>query len=230
MRPGTLAAALCALLSAQPVFAAEPAGAVRGSVSVLQATLFGGRKPARDRGGVLVYLTGFTRAAKRPRAALEQHDKRFVPRVLPIVVGQEVTFPNRDRIYHNVFSVSPVHPFDLGQYQSEDPPKTEVFAQPGLVPVYCNIHPEMISYVVVLENDAFAVTARDGSFAIESAPPGRWTLNAWLPGSRRESREVEIRAGETVRAELELRDPEKVLPHRRKDGTPYPPPDDVRYD
>jgi hypothetical protein len=41
---------------------------------------------------------------------------------------------------------------------------------------------------------------------------------------------VEIRAGETVRAELELRDPEKVLPHRRKDGTPYPPPDDVRYD
>lgn len=230
MRSGTLTVALCALLALPAARADDATGGVAGSVSVLQPTLFGGRKPVADRGGVLVYLTGFTRASKRPPARLEQQDKRFLPRVLPIVVGQEVEFPNRDPIYHNVFSVSPLHPFDLGQYRAEDAPKREVFSQPGLVPVYCNIHPEMISYVVVLENDAFALTGSDGAFAIAGAPPGRWTLNAWLPGSRRGSVEVEIRPGETARADLELRDPEKVQPHRRKDGTPYPPPEDVRYD
>ena len=89
--------------------------------------------------------------------------------MLPIVAGQSVTFPNRDRFYHNVFSVSPVEPFDLGQYKSSDPPRTQVFAKAGLVPVYCNIHPQMISYVVVLENPAFAVTSEDGTFEVRGA-------------------------------------------------------------
>ena len=74
-----------------------------------------------------------------------------------------MSFPNRDRLYHNVFSVSPTLSFDLGQYKSSDPPRTQVFEKAGLVPVYCNIHPQMISYVVVLENRAFAVTGEDGA-------------------------------------------------------------------
>jgi hypothetical protein len=82
----------------------------------------------------------------------------------------------------------------------------------------------MISYLVVLENDAFDVTAGDGAFQITGAPAGRWVLNAWRPGSKRVSREIEVRAGEETRIELELREAEKIPPHRRKDGTPYPPP------
>ena len=62
-------------------------------------------------------------------------------------------------------------PFDLGQYKSSDPPRS-VFDKPGLVPVYCNIHPHMISYVVVLENPTYAVTGADGAFEIRGAPPG----------------------------------------------------------
>src|SRR5262249_57811580 len=98
------------------------------------------------------------------------------------VAGQSVSFPNRDRLYHNVFSVSPTLSFDLGQYKSSDPPRSQAFPTPGLVPVYCNIHPDMISYVVVLENRAFAVTGEDAACELR-VRPGKLALNARVPGA-----------------------------------------------
>jgi hypothetical protein len=156
-------------------------------------------------------------------AQLEQQNERFAPRILPIVAGQTVSFPNRDRFYHNVFSVSPTLSFDLGQYKSSDPPRTQTFAKPGLVPVYCNIHPQMISYVVVLENRAFALTGVDGRFELR-VRPGHRALNAWMPGAQRVSQELELAAGSEVTEELVLEQTQTTPPHLRKDGTPYPPP------
>jgi plastocyanin len=206
-----------------PESPAEAPGAVRGSVRVHKRALFGGAEPAEDRSGVVVYLSGFTTPAPPVEASVEQREEQFRPRVLPIVAGQSVSFPNRDPIYHNVFSVSPLQPFDLGQYRSSDPPRSEVFERPGLVPVYCNIHPHMISYVAVLENDAFAVTSRDGSFEIRNAPPGRHLLHAWMPGAERVSLEVEVRAGTVHDVELELV-AGPIPRHKRKDGSDYPRP------
>jgi plastocyanin len=223
------AALALVVLAAFPARAAPAEGAssaaasVRGRVELLRKRLFAAPEPAAGASGVLVYLTGFARPAPPALALLEQRDEQFHPRILPIVAGQAVSFPNRDRIYHNVFSVSAVHPFDLGQYRSVDPPRREVFERPGLVPVYCNIHPRMISYLVVLENDAFALTGADGRFAIENAPAGRVTLNAWAPGAERVSRELELRAGGALELELSLV-AGAIPPHKRKDGSDYPRP------
>ncbi|HBZ69497.1 MAG TPA: hypothetical protein DEP35_07115 [Deltaproteobacteria bacterium] len=195
-----------------------------------EKSFFGGLRERENRSGVVVYLTGFVRTAPGRVAILAQKNKRFDPKLLPIVTGQTIQFPNNDPIYHNVFSVSAIHPFDLGQYRSGDPPRSEVFDRPGLVPVYCNIHPDMISYVVVLENDAFAVTAADGTFVISNVPPGRLTLNAWMPGAQRTSEDVEIRPGEEeTPAALDLVQSEKIAPHKRKDGSDYPRPRSDEY-
>jgi plastocyanin len=209
-------------LSLAPAWA-EPSGVIEGEVRVLRETLFGGTGAAGDHAGVVVYLTGFTRPAAAASAELVQQGERFRPRLLPIVAGQTVTFPNRDRIYHNVFSVSPLQPFDLGQYRGSDPARSVEFEHPGLVPVYCNIHPRMIAYVVVLENDAFAVSDADGRFRIPRVPPGRHALHAWTPGAERVSRELEVRAGEVARLGLELVTG-RIPPHKRKDGSDYPRP------
>ena len=139
-----------------------------------------------------------------------------------------MSFPNRDRFYHNVFSVSSVEPFDLGQYKSSDPPRTQVFPNPGLVPVYCNIHPQMISYVVVLENDAFAITGEDGTFELRGVHAGAIALNAWLPGAQRVTKALELAPGAEAEIDLELAQTQTTPPHARKDGTPYPPP--PKYD
>ena len=201
-----------------------PGGAVRGTVRVLRSLPLLGLRESEDRSGAVVYLTGLIDRAAAQVAYLNQHDERFDPRILPVVAGQTVAFPNRDPIYHNVFSVSPIQPFDLGQYKSSDPPRSVVFEHAGLVTVYCNIHPQMISYVVVLENGAFAVTDRAGAFAIEAIPPGDYTANAWIPGAQRVSQPVHVDAGGGAALAFELRQTERVGPHKRKDGSDYPKP------
>ena len=202
--------------------APETSAAVAGRVRVLARGLLGGLREQEDHAGVLLYLTGFRSAPPDQPALLRQRDERFEPRLLPIVAGQTVLFPNDDPIYHNVFSVAPLQPFDLGQYKSSEPPRSQVFAHPGLVSVYCNIHPKMIAYVAVLENAAFAETDPSGDFEIRGVPEGRVTLHAWTPGATRVSRDLELRAGERAQVELELQRVDREPPHSRKDGSPYP--------
>ena len=153
-------------------------GHVTGDITVFQKKRFGKLKKKKDMSGVVVYITGFKNEAPEKIPDIVQEDKEFSPVILPVVAGQEVRFPNLDKIYHNVFSISPVKSFDLGQYKSTEPPKLVTFETPGLVPIYCNIHPQMITYVVVLENNACAITDKDGTFQIGNVPPGTYNVNA----------------------------------------------------
>jgi len=227
--PGACAALVVAFGVATGVHAEpEPAATtgaeaiVSGRVRVLTRGLFGGLREQEDRSGVLVYLTGFQAPPPDRVAFLRQRDQNFEPRMLAIVAGQTVSFPNEDAIYHNVFSVSSLQPFDLGQYKAGETPRSQLFSRPGLVSVYCNIHPKMISYVVVLENGAFTSTDASGAFEILGAPAGQVTLNAWMPGAERASRELELAAGGRAEVELEHQQVEKTPPHKRKDGSSYP--------
>jgi plastocyanin len=215
--------ALAIGLAAAPA-PAQQRGEVEGRVALFRKKLFGKPERVAEVRDVVVYVTGFTSSPAEQRAAtLDQRGEQFAPRLLPIVAGQEVAFPNRDRIYHNVFSVSPVKSFDLGQYKSSDAPRRERFERAGLVPVYCNIHPHMIAYVLVLENSAYALAAPDGAFTIRGVPPGRHTIHAWTPGAEPVRREIEVAAGVRARVDFELI--AGAIPgHKRKDGTAYPPP------
>ena len=204
---------------------ADATGRVYGNVQLLRRSFLGALKDNDDKSGVVVYVTGFTRVAPKPDALLQQRKERFEPRILPVVQGQTVSFPNHDRIYHNVFSVSPLATFDLGQYKSTDSPRTVTFERAGLVPVYCNIHPQMLSYVVVLENDAYAVTESDGRFAIDGIPSGTdLTLNAWAPGAKRVSQPLRVDTQPGPELQLRVEQTEGIEPHKRKDGSDYPPP------
>ncbi len=195
---------------------------VTGKVTVLQKKLFGKLKKKKDMSGVIVYITGFKTKAPERILDIVQKDKIFFPYILPVVAGQKVRFPNRDKIYHNVFSISPIKSFDLGQYKSTEPPKLVTFEKPGLVPVYCNIHPKMLTYVVVLENMAYALTDKDGTFRIKDLPPGTYTLNAWLPQAKSVSQEIVVRSGQKTEIYLEIKEILKMKPHKRKDGSNYP--------
>ena len=131
---------------------------------------------------VLVYLEGVRAeipSSVRQRAVtVTSREKTFEPHVAVVPLNAQVSFPNQDDIMHNVFSLSKGNRFDLGLYKS-GAKKDFTFATPGLVRVYCNIHPQMSAILQVMENPYFAWTTPDGGFIIDNVPPGSYRLKAW---------------------------------------------------
>jgi plastocyanin len=201
--------------------AGEAGGRVDGKVSVV---VDGAAR--EDASGVVVYLTGFSEPPPHGHVPeLVQKNRHFEPPLLAITAGQEVSFPNGDPFFHNVFSVSPGQRFDLGQYRTGET-KTRLFREPGPVEVYCNIHPEMAATILVLPNRRFATTAADGSFAIDGVPPGTWTLYAYDRMSSAPARiQVTAAAGQTSTVDLTVVQTHRTFTHKNKFGEDYRDPD-----
>jgi hypothetical protein len=115
-----------------------------------------------------------------------------------------VDFPNSDRIYHNVFSLSKTRPFDLGRY-AVGRSKSVRFDRPGIVRVFCDIHSHMSAFILVFSHPFFAVTEATGRYRIDNVPPGTYTLVAWNEGVASESRQVVVADGGSSEADFILR-------------------------
>lgn len=138
-----------------------------------------------------------------PRAAvLDQRNLTFVPRVLPIVQGTTVSFPNSDSVRHNVFSASETQMFNLGTYPPGLSPSMK-FQQAGVVEILCNVHPEMTAFILVLKTSYFAKTDDRGAFEIPDVPAGAYQIVFWCEHQGTVSRSVELTGQEvSVRATL----------------------------
>lgn len=198
-----------------------PTGTVR--VTVLATGADGKPVPAAE---AVAWFPGLR--GSRPAAApsMASRDKRFEPRVLAVPQGTTVTFPNHDKIFHNVFSLSEAAAFDLGLYRN-GASRTTRFEKPGVVRVYCNIHPQMAAYVVVLDGGLYAQTGKDGVALLRSVPAGRQTLKVWEERGGEWSSTVVVPAGGTVEVTVPFDVSKwKLAPHKNKHGKSYPPPDD----
>ncbi len=211
-----LAPALLIGLSPLGLTLDAPTGALRGGVKVR----FKGVAKT-DASGVVLYLVGFQEGPPATTPELVQSQRAFFPAVLPITAGQSVAFPNRDNLFHNVFSPSPLRPFDLGQYKPGES-KTKQFPTPGVVDVYCNIHPQMAATVLVLPNRRWAISNKAGAFEMDGVPPGTWTLFAYSRFADKPLRQsVTIAAGQTLELDLAIDELRADVPHLNKYGQPY---------
>jgi plastocyanin len=130
-----------------------------------------------------------TPAAGSSSAIMDQFNKTFVPEMLPVAVGTQVKFPNRDQIRHHVYSFSRPKRFELPLYKGEDAPPV-LFDKPGVVKIGCNIHDWMSAIILVLPNDRFAVTKEDGTFSLPGLDAGKYTITAWHAQSRDKTEDV----------------------------------------
>lgn len=154
-----------------------------------------------------------------PTAVIATERKTFSPRVLPVTVGTEVRFPNRDPILHNVFSTAKEASFDLGLYGRSDG-ESHVFTQPGVVRVFCNVHHAMVSHVLVMDTPYYVKPDAQGRFRLANLPPGPGELFVWHERAQLWRLPVELGADQVVPVPLEL-SKRKVPPHLNKTGQPY---------
>lgn len=187
---------------------------------------------------VVVYLENQateTPPALRTRLQMVQRFKRFEPHILVVTPGTLVAFPNRDPIFHNVFSPYYGPSFDLGLYKPGGSKSVE-FPTPGVSWVFCDIHQEMNGIVLTLATPYFAVTDRHGAFSIRGVPDGTYRLSFWYDAVSPDelakgSRLVEITPATRQLPLLRLSAQGFVpISHKNKFGKDYPPPgQDPRY-
>jgi plastocyanin len=184
--------ATVALFTVLAAVSAAPARAqVSGRVQVSDA----GGRPAPDLSDAVIYLDGRGprgAASARPEMALDA--RQFRPRVLVVPVGTTVNFPNLDPFNHNVFSVSGPNAFDLGLYGRGES-KNRRLNRPGVVRVFCNIHPRMSAFIHVRDNAWYTQPGADGSFEIAGVPPGTYTIHVWHERAPEVTREITVPAG-----------------------------------
>lgn len=138
----------------------------------------------------------------KKQAEMDQKGLKFLPHVLPVLKGTTVRFDNHDPTVHNVFSPDGKG-YDLGSF-NKGQSATHTFNSLGVFTQLCRVHPEMIAYVVVLQNPYYAVTGSDGSFQIKNVPPGHYQLMAWQERGKGGPVNVTVRAGKDTKTQVKL--------------------------
>jgi plastocyanin len=206
-------AAIACMLAASTV-AHAGGGIVRGVVEA-------NRPKEVEPGPILVYVVGFTEPAPRAPVVVKQIGKRFIPDLVAVTAGGTVSFPNGDPFLHNVFSRTSARAFDLGSFKQGEA-RGRTFPSPGVVDVYCNLHPEMSATLVILPNTRFAIADAAGRFEIASVPAGKWKVFAFSRhAAQPASTTVEVASGAAAEITLRLDEVQRDFNHRNKYGETY---------
>jgi plastocyanin len=152
------------------------AGEVKGKVSAA------GLKSAENIAVYIDAIPGKKFDHPAQHAVVDQRNMLFVPHTLVVMRGTTVDFLNGDNVAHNVFWPSISGDKRLKHNMtivSPNQKKSFEFDDVGTAQLLCNLHPDMIGYVVVVPTPYFALTGADGSFSIKDVPPGTYTLKTW---------------------------------------------------
>ncbi|HVP47192.1 MAG TPA: carboxypeptidase regulatory-like domain-containing protein [Bryobacteraceae bacterium] len=111
---------------------------------------------------------------------LAQKGCMYGPHVIGVMTNQDIKIVNDDPTNHNIHPLPKINQ----EWNQSQPPKgdslTKKFPREEvMIPVKCNVHPWMRSYIGVVSHPFFAVTGDDGTFTIKGLPPGKYTVEAW---------------------------------------------------
>ena len=178
-------ASLAALVVIAAFSTAAFAGTIHGTVSGVK-------------GESVVYVeavAGKAFPAPSQHVTVDQKGLMFVPHIVAIQQGTTVEFLNSDSVAHNVFWPSIGGNKKLGHNLGTWPQgqrQSFKFDAPGIVPLYCNVHPDMSGYLIVSPTPYFATTDKSGAYKIDNVPDGAYTVTAWNEGAKAKSNPVNV--------------------------------------
>jgi plastocyanin len=178
------------------------AAVLAGAATLSAGTISGTVSPGKA--GSVVYIeavTGKTFPAPAKPIVIDQKQLLFQPHVAAVETGTTVQFLNSDKVQHNIFwpsiSGNKKMSHNMGTWPTGEKREFK-FDTPGVVPLLCNVHPEMSGYIVVSPTPYFVLADASGAFKLTDVPDGTYTVSAWHEGMKVMSKPVTLAGTATV--------------------------------
>jgi plastocyanin len=126
----------------------------------------------------------------------------FVPHVVGMMAGQEIEYRNSDPVSHNIRANPKKNPAFNTIFSAKMNTKSRLELAEFGIPLKCDIHFWMSSYVHVLPHPFFAVTGDDGSFVLKDVPPGDYSLISWHETLKTQTQQISVKAGEVAEVDF----------------------------
>lgn len=135
---------------------------------------------------------------------LDQNGCQYQPHVLAVPVGAQVTILNPDKVLHNVHTYSKINkPMNRAQPKFKKKLKIK-FEKPEIMAVKCDVHGWMSGWIFVAGNPYYSVTGEDGTFTLTDVPAGKYKVEVWHEKLGTQTKDVEVKAGETYKLDVEF--------------------------
>ena len=159
-----------------------------------------GARPA----GVVVWIDGLRSGKPLPverRFEIANERCLLIPEIQGVIARGTLNVRNRDPLEHRTRIVrhdggellASIRETDEGQVV----PNEHVLARPGILELTCAAHPWTHAWIAVFDHPYYTASVTDGSFAIDSIPPGRYAVKLWHPRLGAVEDSVTIDAGVT---------------------------------
>jgi plastocyanin len=185
-----------------PMLATSSVAMLTFAATLGAGTISGTVSPSKA--GSVVYIeaiTGKTFPAPTKPTVIDQKQLLFQPHVAAVETGTTVQFLNSDKVQHNIFwpsiSGNKKMSHNMGTWPTGEKREFK-FDTTGVVPLLCNVHPEMSGYIVVSPTPYFVLADASGAFKLTDVPDGTYTISAWHEGMKVMSKPVTLSGNATV--------------------------------
>jgi plastocyanin len=129
---------------------------------------------------------------------LDQNGCVYLPHVLGVMAGQDITIKNSDGLLHNI-NASPAEQRGFNTSQPVAMETTRAFGTAEvMVPLRCDVHGWMNAYVGVLDHPYHSVSNGSGAFSLSTLPPGDYVIEAWHERYGTQTQNVTVTTGQTA--------------------------------
>jgi hypothetical protein len=173
-----------------------------GTEAVIEKVVVGGNKGLAN---AVVSVPGAKGgAAKAVKATVDQHGCKFVPHVTAMTPG-ELDLKNSDDILHNIHTYSTANPSINKAQPKFKKVMAEKFEKPEMIKLTCDVHSWMLGWVAVMPSPFFGVTDANGVTKIDNVPPGKYTVEVWHETLGKQTKDVEVKAGQAAKVAFEMK-------------------------